>query len=93
MTQPIIEKSELATLCESFNGLSPGSKGQAAAFAEIIDGAVRSGTFDGEAKLADSLSVSRPTIQRWRTGRTSPHSAVMKPAVSFIKNRASEPKP
>jgi hypothetical protein len=37
-----------------------------------------------EAQIADALSVSRPTFNRWVNGRSLPHVAMRTPAISWI---------
>jgi hypothetical protein len=37
-----------------------------------------------EAQIADGLSVSRPTYNRWINGRSLPHVAMRTPAVSWV---------
>jgi|HubBroStandDraft_1064217.scaffolds.fasta_scaffold1171201_1 DNA-binding transcriptional regulator YiaG len=38
-------------------------------------------------ELADSMSVSRPTIERWATGRNTPHQALRGAAMKFMTER------
>jgi DNA-binding XRE family transcriptional regulator len=37
-----------------------------------------------DSEIANALSISRPTLNRWINGRTSPHLAVKKAAVAWI---------
>lgn len=37
-----------------------------------------------EAQIADALSISRPTFNRWVNGRSLPHVAMRGPAISWI---------
>lgn len=46
-------------------------------FADIIR---QAGTEFTDSELADLLSVARPTVNRWKNGKTTPHR-LMKPVV------------
>ena len=37
-----------------------------------------------EAQIADALSISRPTFNRWINGKSLPHIAMRTPAVSWL---------
>lgn len=37
-----------------------------------------------ESQIADALSISRPTFNRWINGRSLPHIAMRTPAVTWI---------
>jgi DNA-binding transcriptional regulator YiaG len=37
-----------------------------------------------DSEIANSLSISRPTLNRWINGRTAPHLAVKKAAVRWV---------
>lgn len=37
-----------------------------------------------EAQIADALSISRPTFNRWINGRSAPHVAMRTPAVQWL---------
>lgn len=41
----------------------------------------------GDREFADSLSVSRPTVNRWSNGRNLPHIALRKPIISSVLAR------
>jgi len=41
-------------------------------------------------QLADALSVSRPTINRWINGRNLPYLAMRKPVITWIDKQVSE---
>ena len=40
-------------------------------------------------ELADELSVSLPTVQRWAEGKNLPHRAMCPPIIEHLENRAS----
>ena len=37
-----------------------------------------------ESQIADALSISRPTFNRWINGRSLPHFAMRAPAINWI---------
>jgi|SRR5882757_5541488 len=42
-----------------------------------------------EQEIADALSVSRPTVNRWINGKNLPYNAMRKPVVSWIDDQLS----
>lgn len=40
-----------------------------------------------EAQIADALSISRPTFNRWINGRSLPHIAMRTPALAWISSQ------
>lgn len=42
-----------------------------------------------DSEIANSLSVSRPTLNRWMNGRTSPHLAIKKSAVGWMGDQVA----
>lgn len=52
-------------------------------FREILRDA-RSVLEMSESEIADALSISRPTFNRWINGRNLPHIAMRAPAVAWI---------
>jgi len=38
-------------------------------------------------EIADGLSVSRPTVNRWTNGRNLPHNAMRKPILTWIEQQ------
>ena len=38
----------------------------------------------GDSELADALSVSRPTISRWRRGKNLPHKAMRQAILDWL---------
>jgi hypothetical protein len=37
-------------------------------------------------ELADALSVSKPTITRWKAGKNLPHDAMRLPVLKFLES-------
>jgi predicted DNA-binding transcriptional regulator AlpA len=42
-----------------------------------------------ESQIANALSVSRPTFNRWINGKNLPHNAMRKPAVGWVVEQLS----
>jgi hypothetical protein len=42
-----------------------------------------------DSDLAHYFGVSRPTVNRWRTGANAPHPALRKHVFAWLRNRAS----
>lgn len=42
-----------------------------------------------DSEIANSLSISRPTLNRWINGRTSPHFGVKKSAIRWIAEQVA----
>jgi transcriptional regulator with XRE-family HTH domain len=40
-----------------------------------------------DSEIANSLSISRPTLNRWINGRTTPHVAIRKAAAKWISEQ------
>jgi DNA-binding transcriptional regulator YiaG len=40
-----------------------------------------------ESQIADALSISRPTFNRWINGRSLPHIAMRTPAITWISEQ------
>ncbi len=40
-----------------------------------------------ESQIADALSISRPTFNRWINGRSLPHIAMRAPAITWIQGQ------
>jgi len=57
-----------------------------AAFQEILRDA-RSVLEMSESQIADALSISRPTFNRWINGRSTPHIAMRTPAITWISEQ------
>ena len=56
------------------------------AFQEILRDA-RSVLEMSESQIADALSISRPTFNRWINGRSMPHIAMRTPVISWISEQ------
>ena len=41
-------------------------------------------------ELADSLRVSRPTVNRWMRGKNLPHNALRNPIFTWVNQQATE---
>jgi len=42
-----------------------------------------------DSEIANSLSISRPTLKRWINGRTTPHVAIRKSAAKWISEQVT----
>lgn len=42
-----------------------------------------------ESQIADALSISRPTFNRWINGRSLPHVAMRTPAIAWLTDQLS----
>ncbi len=42
-----------------------------------------------DSEIANSLSISRPTLNRWINGRTTPHVAIRKSAAKWISEQVT----
>jgi DNA-binding transcriptional regulator YiaG len=56
------------------------------AFREIL-GDARSVLEMSESQIADALSISRPTLNRWINGRSMPHIAMRTPVIAWISEQ------
>jgi len=63
--------------------------GQNKFFQTLIDSAVAIELFSSVQKMADALHISKPSLERWRLGKSAPHPIARPSIFRFLRDTAS----
>lgn len=77
--KPLVKKA----LLELINSLSSADPKDDRIFQKLIDKSLNLMNIS-EADFAERIGVSRPTINRWRSGRTAPHPALRNHVYNYL---------